>query len=473
MTETDMDIEKSSLTPEIPGSESVVRFDRADGIAAAAKMYIGDLQAESATEPITERAASVLPRFLDTLAMLCPEHETGPDRANWSLAARLSMRQIIDALRSVDRAAPGAVSHSTLARVEAEAIRWDFVDRQAPDAGLWAHLGDLFLDSYSGAVVLVKGDGDAVAREYLRALAYHAAAFDQQPLKTGFAIAQLIQLVLPHLLLTREPMDAALYGVDLEQRGVPMRLVRATTTFEGWRFVTVPAADALSDIHGELAHGQRRAGLEKIDLDVLRAAVAHLRRQWSSSPPTRRHQRHVLDARLSMVYGYGDAVNLLNDDAMEAISMGTGSWRIVDLSRGGVGATMRHSSVGAGASHNVWAGIPAAGDLVAFCPEEGTKWHLGVVRRVRISDSHIELGIATLSASPDIGAVDDGRAVRELCFCDPIRRGEPVRLVGPVGALEDNEPLFVTMPGALTHKLRPLASALRGKSFDLRVYQVV
>ncbi|MDR1424324.1 MAG: hypothetical protein LBI92_06965 [Azoarcus sp.] len=472
MTEMDMDIEKSSLTPETPGSESVARFDRADGIAAAAKMYIEDLQVESATGPIAERAASVLPRFLDTLAMLCPEHETGPDRANWSLAARLSMRQIIDALRRVDRAAPGALSHSALARAEAEAVRWDFVDRQAPDAGLWTRLGDLFLDSYSGAVVLVKGDGDAVAREYLRALAYHAAAFDQQALKTGFAIAQLIQLVLPHLLLTREPMEAALYGVDLERRGIPVRLAR-TTTFEGWRLVTVPAADVLSDIHGELTHGQRRAGLEKMDLDVLRAAVAHLRRQWSSSPPTRRHQRHVLDARLSMVYGYDGAVSLLNDDAAEAVSMGTGAWRIVDLSRGGVGATMRHGGVGTGAPRNVWVGLPSAGDLVAFCPEEGTKWHLGVVRRVRMSDSHIELGIATLSASPDIGAVDDGRAVRELCFCDPIRRGEPVRLVGPVGALEDNEPLFVTIPGALTHKLRPLASALRGKSFDLRVYQVV
>ena len=83
MTEMDMDIEKSSLTPEIPGSGNVARFDRADGIAAAAKMYIEDLQAENATEPVAERAASMLSRFLDTLAMLCPERETGPDRAHW------------------------------------------------------------------------------------------------------------------------------------------------------------------------------------------------------------------------------------------------------------------------------------------------------------------------------------------------------------------------------------------------------
>jgi len=29
------------------------------------------------------------------------------------------------------------------------------------------------------------------------------------------------------------------------------------------------------------------------------------------------------------------------------------------------------------------------------------------------------------------------------------------------------------MKGSIIHKLRPLARALRGKSFDLRVYQVI
>ena len=282
-------------------------------------------------------------------------------------------------------------------------------------------------------------------------------------MKAGFAIAQLIDLVLPSLFLVCEHAEGALYGVDVGQGGMPVRLARSRP-FVGWCFVTVPAADMLADIHGELTHGQRPSGLENTDLAVLRRAVAHLRRQWSSSPPTRRFRRHLFDARLSLVGGYDEARSLLRDDAPEAVAMGTGSWRITDLSRSGVGAVVAASAQG---------GAPAAGDLVAFCPDGGTRWHIGIVRRVRISGTWIEIGIATLSHSPDIAQVDDGRAARELFACDPVRRGEAIRLVGPVGSLEDDDPLFVMAKGAVAHKLKPLASALRGKSFDLRVYQVV
>ena len=223
------------------------------------------------------------------------------------------------------------------------------------------------------------------------------------------------------------------------------------------------AADILSDIHGELTHGQRRPGLEQSSTANLRVAVSHLRRQWSDSPPVRCHKRYKLNARLSIAHGYEQAMSILTDDDIEGISMGGGLWRITDLSRGGVGAF-----IPGGAR----VPLPVSGDLVAFCPEEGTRWHLGVVRRVKASSNGIEVGIATLSASPGAGQVEDGRSVRELCFCDPVRCGEAVRLVGPVGALGDNAPLFVMADGSF-RKLRPLARALRGQNFDLRVYQVM
>jgi hypothetical protein len=446
----------------VSGNEGVTRVNRAGGIAAAAKRYIEALRLENSALPMAAQAASALESFLDALALLCPERETGPDRARWSMAARLSMREVVDALRVVDRASPGVVSATVLARAAAEAVRWDLVDRHTSDAGLWAWLGELFVTAHDEALQ-VTGEGDTVAREYLRAVAYHAAALDQQMLKAGFAIAQLIDLILPSLLLVREYTDAALYGVDVAHRSVPVRLARAAP-FEGWRFVTVSAADMLSDIHGDLTHGQRPSGLGKTDLEELRAAVAHLRRQWSSSPPMRRFRRYPFDIRLNVVGGYDETKSLLRGDAPEAVALGTGVWRVTDLSRGGVGAT---------ASIHIQGGAPAAGDLVAFCPEEGTRWHIGIVRRVRIAESYTEIGIATLSDRPDLAQVDDGRVARELFACDPVRRGEAIRLVGPVGSLGDDDPLFVFAKGSVVHKLRPLASALRGKSFDLRVYQVV
>jgi hypothetical protein len=466
MTATDMNESgEQTLAEETSQNAGVARVDRAEGIVAAARMYVEDLSKSDAPQALSARTGFALDGFIDALSLLCPERETGPDRARWSTAARESMRRVFDALRDADRANPDQVPMTVLVRAAAEAVRWDLVDRRAPDPELWAWLDETFAAAYGEEVLHVTGERDSVAREYLRAVAYHAAALDQQTLKTGFVIARLIEMALPQLLLTREVPDAALYGVDLAQHGVPLRLTRQVD-FSGWRFVTLPASDMLSDIDGELAHGQYRAGLEKMDLDELRAAVAHLRRQWSGSPPMRRFQRYPLDTRLTMVRGYDQTVTLLGYDEMEGVATGTGSWHITDLSRGGVGVTASTNNLSVDAT-------PTAGDLVAFCLEEGTRWHVGVVRRVRTSGAFVEIGIATLSDRPGLSVVDDGRAARELCLCDPVRRGEVVRLVGPVGALGEDDPLFVTLKNAVVHKLRPLASALRGKSFDLRVYQVV
>ena len=444
----------------IDGEEQ--NHDRVAKVMTASRMYIQSLLAdENDAFPVAERAERILEGFLDALALLCPDNETGPDRARWSSSVRLAMREILEALRNTDQNEPGTVAPTVLARAIAETIRWELVDRHAPDAELWIWLGDLFTAEYGDEVLQVHGKNPTVAREYLRALAYHAALLDQQSLRTGFAIAQLIDLSLPDLLLVREHMETSLYSIDIAQGSRPKRMAR-TSAFAGWSFVTVQAADKLSDIHGELIRGQHPEGLATIHPDALRTAILHLCRQWSSSPPTRRFQRHPLNTRLSVIHGYEETINLLAD-ATEAVAKGTGAWRITDMSQSGIGATTPRAAT---------EGAPLAGDLVAFCPEEGTRWHIGVVRRVRTSATHVEIGIATLSTSPGLANVDDGRGLRALCVCDPVRIGEVVRLVGPVGVLENNAPLFVTTPDFVIHKLRPLTNALRGKSFDLRLYQV-
>jgi len=411
---------------------------------------------------LADSATRALEKFLDSLETLCPDQETGPDRFRWTVAVSQSMRDFLEALRAADRAEPGCIPASVLARAGAEAIRWDLVNRHASDIRLWAWLGDLFASNYGEGTQKVRGVGETMAREYLRAIAYHAAALDQQTLKAGFAIARLIARLLPDLSMVREHTEGALYGVDLAQRGVPVRLA-GSQSFLGWRFVTTEAASRLSDIHGDLIRGKALNGLEHVDAKELHAAIMHLRRQWSFNPPMRRHRRYPLNARLCMVRGYEQTMDLLGDDATEAVSMGMGTWHITDLSVGGVGAIT---------PRNIKVSVPVVGDLVAFCPEEGIKWHLGVVRRLRTSKSQIEIGIVTLSANPELTRIDDGRHPRKLCTCDPIQRGEAIRLVAPVGTLENDDPIFAIGKNATVHKLRPLDNALRGKSFDLRIYQV-
>ncbi|MDR0564752.1 MAG: hypothetical protein LBG78_07455 [Azoarcus sp.] len=436
----------------------------ADDVISVARKCIGRLQAEDAALPLSERSGSALEDFLQALESLCPNQETGPDRLRWMTSVRQCSHEFLETLRIAGQSKPDTIPAEVLMRAGAEAIRWDIVNRYVPDKSLWVWLGDLFAAAYGPEVLRVQGTGEDVAREYLRAVAYHAAALDQLSLKAGFAAAQLISVLLPdlYLLLVQEGIEGALYGIDVAQRGAPMRIANPAS-FTGWWFVTADAADKLSEIYRELASDRVPAGLETIGKKELRAAVLHLRRQWSSSPPLRRHQRHALNVRLSVVHGYEDAMNVLSDAAVEAVAAGTGSWRITDLSCSGVGAT---------APRNIMDSPPVAGDIVAFCPEEGTRWHIGVVRRVRAMGPYVEVGIATLSSSPELTCVDDGRAPRELCVCDPVRRGGVIRLVAPLGTLEGDIPLFATSGQSFVYKLRPVADVLRGGSFDLRVYQV-
>jgi len=438
-------------------------IDRIAGVISTAKTYIATLHGGDSMLSLADRASRALEKFLDTLETLCPEQETGPDRFRWTAAAHQSIRDFFEALCAADRAEPGCISVDVLARAGAETIRWGLVNRHAPDTRLWAWLGDLFASDYNEAVQQVRGASEAVAREYLRAIAYHAAALDQQTLKAGFAIARLIARLLPDLFMVREHVEGALYGVDVAQRGIPARLAKKSASFTGWWFVTAEAVDKLSEIHGSLVLGRTPDGLEHIDARELSSAVTHLRRQWSFNPPLRRHRRYPLNARLSVVRGYEQAMNLLVDDSTEAIAVGMGTWHITDMSLGGVGAIT---------PRNIKVNVPTAGDLVAFCPEEGTQWHIGVVRRLRTTKSHIEIGIATLSTNPELARVDDGHRQRELCVCDPVRRGGAIRLLAPVGTLENDDPIFAMGENSVVHKLRPLGDALRGKSFDLRIYHV-
>jgi hypothetical protein len=436
---------------------------RTDGVVAATKMCVSYLRNHRPLTTLVEQIPTMLKEYVDALTLLCPDDEDPETRLRWTAAARVGMREIVEALDDIDTVVPGLIPAAVLARAGAEAVRWNLVDRQASDPALWNWLGKLFEQVHSENEVRVTGDSHSVAREYLRAIAYHSAALDEQGLRAGFAVAQLIELALPFLMLVHENTHAALYAIDAHHRGIPVRLARPTVGGD-WHFVAIAAADMLADVHGQLIHGQRPPALEGMDSGLLRVAVAHLRNLWSLCPPVRRFSRHtVVDIRLSVICGYEQVVTLLRDGTGEAVPTGTGAWRVADLSRGGAGALTVRSTA---------ATAPESGEVVAFCLEEGTKWHLGVVRRVRHSKTFVEIGIASLSPRPTLVEVDDGCTLHEFCCCDPVRRGEAVRLVGKAGSFNGEDALFAQRDGHV-FKLHPLTKNLNGKGFDLRTYQVL
>ena len=339
-----------------------------------------------------------------------------------------------------------------LAGAAAQRLRWELQSCGPEHPDLWRRVGAVWLRS--------EGAG-APALECLRTFAYFSAGLDQLPPAALEAVDSLIGLAVPYLALAPSAEAAGRY-VFLPGVGVPpRRFVRGEQPPEGaLALLTEGAYAILAGLSGQVSHGVVPAGLGGggVDAAHLSVALQVLLRQWSDAPPARRYRRHLLTGQLRAVRGFEPVRALL---AGQQDSDG-GAWQMQDASRGGIGALVPqgdHASIG-------------TGDLVGLRAQEGDAWHLGLVRRKRQTGSGPFVGVETISQSPELVSADDGRAASEVLLCDPLLKGEAVRILTAPGALSGASALFINRQGSI-HKLKPLEASASGSDFELRVYQVL
>lgn len=443
--------------------------DPVRAIEMAAQVFCTRFRPEHLAPQSGADVDAYLDDFLSTIRNLGPDLDRDatagtPDPEGWSrwiATVRTSVRDVLGVFRSLlaDHGDVGSsVALPGFARMLVEVIRWDLVGKQVPDPEIWAQLGTLFIDATAARVTRGGGGGSGLAQEYLRAIAYHSVALDQLSFPACIAACRVVDLCLPFLTLQPGVSPVALYLVNPPAAPVPVRASRATAAL-GWSYVPGAAVEFLAELHGQLLRGGVPPALAGSDPGLLCDAAAHLRRLWSHRPPVRRFRRHLVNEELLVVRGY-EAVRCLFVAAGEVDNRG---WQITDLSRGGVGALVIRGAPDS---------TPESGDLLAFRPKDGSSWHLGVVRRVRFAKGIAEVGIETLSVRPALIRVDDGRVPVDMFFCDPVLRGEAVRIIAPQGTIRENVPLFITADGKVS-KLKPLDGSMVGKGFELRVYQVL
>lgn len=444
--------------------------DPVAAIEMATEVLCAQLRLEFVAPDSEEDASAYLDDFLFAVRGAGPDLHTGPsgpgyDSAywdRWAEVVRSSVTEVFLAYRAAFDALGARASSAWylgLARVLVEMTRWNHLCRQVPDPDLWVQLGTLFSESVDPQEGRVIGDRKGVAQEFLRAIAYHSAALDQLSVKAALATCRLIDFVLPLLVLQRESTPGALYVISPSEAPVPVRVFRDVPAPTAWSFVPGAALENFSELHPRLLSAQAPTALAGGAPGLLCDAVMHLLRLWSHRPPVRRFRRHPVDAELLVVRGY-EAVRYL---FVASTAVDNGAWMVTDLSKGGVGAFVIRDTVDS---------APENGDLLAFRPRDGSNWHLGFVRRVLFAGGGAEVGIETLSVRPALIRVDDGKAPVDMFFCDPVLRGEAVRIIAPLNTIRKDVPLFVTADGKVS-KLKPLDVSMEGRGFELRVYQVL
>ncbi len=361
-------------------------------------------------------------------------------------------------------------------------LKWDQF-HYGPSAGeLWQRMGRALLISEAAGVdsrVIPLGSHGGLSsarQEYLRAMVFRAASMDSLlPLEIELA-EYLIAHFLPAFVFTHEAQEDSVYWVDLATPEPPLRLARMPNEARASQRFFKPAAanDAMQALLRELERGADVP--PEINLGgqyparTLIPVLRHLAAYLAPIPPQRKHDRHRVKHRMSVLQGLVNAFVVFSREfGGRPAGLQIESWVVENVSRGGFGALVP----------NIPAEWLKIGALVAVQPEGGDNWLLGVVRRYhRESDQEARAGIETLSRdacsiemTPHTASSYAAVAgVPSLLIRDGCELGE-VRLLLPVASFDLRERLEFVDQG-VRQLLTPVALIERTADYELARYRL-
>lgn len=236
-------------------------------------------------------------------------------------------------------------------------------------------------------------------QEFLRVLVLSVSSPDSfTPVEVEWA-ERIISEFVSSIGFGAGPSPSLTHWTDLAQPMAPQRLAKAPAPVPSVRyFGGANAAAWLQTLVQRIevsGHVPESLGLPS-EADT-RSVVELLRRlqlYWSPAAPARKHPRHAVKSRLSIVHGFDAVVGAVAGIAsLDFHKHPAESWVVENVSGGGFGAR-------APQSREEWLRI---GALLALQPEGGTNWLVGLVRRVsRVGGGEARVGIQTLSRAPEL-----------------------------------------------------------------------
>lgn len=281
-------------------------------------------------------------------------------------------------------------------------LKWDQVHYGPMSPAIWARLGKAYaVAEQTGAAtravqIYPNQSGMTNAQyEYLKVLVFQAASMDSLlPYEIELA-EKLIAHFLPGFVFGAQANPESVYWVDLSKPKPPMRLARLPTEISpALRFFQPgPAHAEMEKLVRELEMGgdlpaDLNLGAQYHARAVL-PVLRHLATYLAPIPPQRRHDRHRVKHRMSVLNGLVNAFVVFSGEfGGRPAGLQMESWVVENVSRGGFGARV-------GDVPSDWLKV---GVLLAMQPEGGENWLLGLVRRYhRQSEEEALVGIEALA----------------------------------------------------------------------------
>lgn len=279
-------------------------------------------------------------------------------------------------------------------------LKWEQFHYGPSPVGLWLRLGKaLEMAETAGVankrIMLGRAGSSSAEHEYVKAVAFLAASMDSLlPMEIELG-EHLIAHFLPGFVFTRAAQEDSVYWVDLTLAQVPLRMARMPALASASQRFFKPAgahAEMLALLR-ELEHGSDIPPAinlgDQYQVRFVLPVLRHLAAYLAPIPPQRRHDRHHVKHRMSVLNGLVNAFVVFSGDfGGRPAGLQMESWVVENVSRGGFGALLSHIP-------SEWLHI---GTLIALQPEGGENWLLGIVRRYhRESESEGRVGIETLA----------------------------------------------------------------------------
>jgi hypothetical protein len=281
-------------------------------------------------------------------------------------------------------------------------IKWSHLRYGPCDASVWRILNGVyaFAESRGAAdssvpAVYPSAAGESSPRlEFLRAAMLSVSSPDSL-VPTEVELAErLIGELAPGFALAAEGGAGLTHWTDLGQAMAPVRLAKLPERSPGLRFLGAGAA--LGSLQALMKRIEASGAPSQFEADAETAlgVIEHLLLYWSSAAPERRHPRHNVKGRLSILSGFGGVVGALGASSpAEPIALSPEDWTVENVSAGGFGALVPPAK-------SDWLKI---GALLAMQPDGGKNWVVGTVRRVsKTEKQETRVGIETLSRAPEL-----------------------------------------------------------------------
>ena len=316
----------------------------------------------------------------------------------------LSVDAVLQGAKGAEAAKPLLPALAARAlRTVAQQVKWLHLRYGPVDAGLWRLLNGLYTfaearDLLDSIVAPYPGGGDSTPRqEYLRAVLLDISSPDSLLPHEMEAAERLIAELAPSFAMDTKGGATLTHWTDLGQAAAPLRLARLPQSTTGLRFFGAGAAlGALQAIIRRTeSSGQLPAafkGLAQFGNEAAIELMQHLVLYWSLTPPERKHPRHNVKSRLTIIHGFEGLIGALSG-ARPGEDRQAENWIVENVSAGGFGAVVPQAK-------GDWLKI---GELLAMQPDGGNNWIVGMVRRVtKTAGQEARVGIETLSRSPHL-----------------------------------------------------------------------